>query len=577
MMTHPALKYVKDVLNDKIPACKWVKLACERHLRDLKDLPKKGFYFDIEAAQRAIDFFQFLKHSKGEWAGQTFEPAPWEQFIDYSIFGWKRADGYRRFRTVYIEVARKNGKSTYMAKTGLYLFFADGEPGAEIYTAATKRDQAIITHSEATRMVKKSPELKSMITIYKNNLSVEETASKFEPLGRDSDSCDGLNIHGSIVDELHAHKTRDMWDILETATGARRQPLQFAITTAGYDKTSVCWEQHEYVEQILKGVVQDETYFGIIYTIDLKKDWPELITKEESEKGLPGTVEDDWTDEKIWIKANPNIDVSVKRDDLKRKCKRAQKIPSAQNNFLRKHLDVWTQQSSRWLNLDTWDLNYARQIQEEKLKGRLCFGGLDLSSVSDITAWVMIFPDEEDSESIDVLARLWCPETKLYDDTNRFKNQYQAWKGAGWLITTPGNAIDYQFVKAQILKDAEKFRLDSMNIDRLFQGYQIMMELEDERLNITPMGMGYLSFATPMKEFEGRVLKKKINHGNNPVLRWMIDNLAVSEDPAGNLKPNKAESQGKIDGIVALIMALDRAMRGSKKKSRYEDGGLTII
>ena len=553
---HHALKYIDGVLKNRIPACKWVKLACERHLKDLKDGKKRGLFFDHAAGQHAIDFFQFLKHSKGEWAGQTFQLEPWQQFIVYSLFGWKRQDGFRRFRTAYLEISRKNGKSTMLAGLGLYLFFADNEPGAECYSAATKRDQAIITHSEATRMVRKSPALSSRIGIFKNNLNIEATASKFEPLGQDSDSCDGLNIHAALIDELHAHKTRGMWDVLETATGSRRQPLQIAITTAGYDQSGICREQHDYVEKILNGTIEDDTYFGIIYTMD---------------EG------DNWTDEKVWQKANPNLGVSVKVDDLLRKCKRAQKLPSAQNNFLRKHLDVWTQQSSRWIPLDLWDSNYLRPVQEEHLKGRLCYGGLDLSAVSDITAWVLVFPDEEDPEYIDVLARLWCPEAKLFDEHNKYKDQYQGWVNGGYLQTTPGDAIDYQFVKAQVLQDASLFQLDSINVDRLFQGYQITMELEQEGLEIVPMGMGYLSFAAPMKEFEGRLLKKKINHGNNPVLRFMIDNLAVSEDPAGNLKPNKAESQGKIDGIIALIMALDRAMRHENKTSKYENGGVLVI
>jgi len=374
-----------------------------------------------------------LRHSKGEWAGQKFVLEPWQHFIIWNLFGWMDQTGFRRFKTGYLEIARKNGKTTLIAGIGLYLFCADGESGAEVYSAAVKRDQAIISHAEATRMVKKSSDLRSLIGIFKNNLHIEGDACKFEPLGRDSDSCDGLNVHGALIDELHAHKTRDMWDVLETATGSRRQPLQMAITTAGFDRQSICWEQHEYVQKILNGIISDDTYFGIIYSIDTK------INDEDKE--------DDWKDESNWIKANPNLGVSVKLNDLQRKALKAKEMPSALNNFLRKHLDVWVAQSTRWINIDLWDKNYAYDIREDELMGKLCFGGLDLSTVSDLTAWVMIFPDEGNPEQIDVLSRFWCPESKLYDRSNRYRHHYESWHREGWLNIVPGDAIDYDEVR----------------------------------------------------------------------------------------------------------------------------------
>lgn len=459
--------------------------------------------------------------------------------------------------------------STLLAGIGLYLFMGDREPGAEIYTAAVKRDQAIITHAEATRMVKKSNDLRKAVTIFKNNISIENTACKFEPLGKDSDSCDGLNVHGALVDELHAHKTRDMWDVLETATGSRRQPLQIAITTAGFDRESICWEQHEYSEKLLKGTIKDDTYFSIIYTID---------------------ENDDWKDESIWIKANPNLGISVKLDDLQRKANKAKQISSAVNNFLRKHLDVWVQQSTRWIDIDLWDQNYSHDVNENELMGNMCYGGLDLSSVSDLTAWVLIFPDDADSEMIDVLCRFWCPEARLTDTHNRYRHQYEAWHRDGWLNVTSGDAIDYDDVYAQVLLDTTKnFNLKSMSIDRLFQGYQLAMNLSkeidgnleikenDKKRKVGTMGMGFLSMAGPMKELETRLLKRKINHGNNPIMRYMADSLAVQEDAAGNKKPDKAKSQGKIDGIIGLLMALDRSIRERNISSKYENEGLSSL
>ena len=556
---HPAERYVEDVLAGHIATGKLVKMACQRHVDDLKCGHRRGINFDKDLAQHAVKFFSLLHHSKGEWAGKVFKPSPWQQFITYSLFGWTKKNGTRRFNTAYIEVARKNGKTTFASGLGLYLFAADEEPGAEVYSAATKKDQAIITHSEATRMVRSSPDLSDFIGINRNNLHIIETASKFEPLGRDADSCDGLNIHGAIVDELHAHKSRDMWDVLETATGSRRQPLIIAITTAGFDRHAICWEIHEYVTKILTGVIRDDSVFGVIYTID---------------------DEDRWDDESVWIKANPNLGISVKLDDLKRKAMKAKEMPSAQNNFLRKHLDVWTQQSERWIDLDLWDSNFTSTVEEQALKGKLCYGGLDLSSVSDLTAWVMVFPG--DNDILNILARFWCPEVRLKDRKNRYRDQYAVWVKQGWLNVTPGDAIDYQFVKYKILQDCDFFNIHSLNVDRLFQGYQLAMEL-GEKLNkwneekVVGFGMGFISMAGPMKELESRLLKRQINHGNNPVMRFCADNLAVRQDPAGNLKPDKSESEGKIDGIVALVMALDRLLRAKPDTSIYVTKRLVVI
>lgn len=551
---HPVQMYIDGVLNGDIPVCRWTHLAVERHVRDLLDGPGRGLFFDEFAAQRILDFCeQFLRHSKGEWAGQALRLEPWQKFTMWALFGWKRkADGMRRFRTSYLEVPRKNGKSTVAAGVGLYLMLADGEAGAEIYSAATKRDQARITHGEATRMVLASKALMGRVAKFKDNLNVPATNSKFEPLGADEDSLDGLNIHGAIIDELHAHRTRKVIDVLETATSARRQPMAYEITTAGFNQTSVCFEHHRYTQQILDGTAQDDSWFGIIFTID---------------------DGDDWRNEETWRKANPNLDISKKIDYMRQQAAKAERMPAALNAFLTKDLDVWTQQSDRWIDIDLWDEN-AGTVNEAELAGRTCYGGLDLSSVSDITAWVMIFPREDDSQEIDVLCRFWVPEAKLWDDDNKYAAQYRAWKASGWLQTTEGNAVDYAFIKRQIIEDAIKFQLVDMNVDRLFQAAQIMMELADEGLTVVAMGQGFMDMAMPMKAFEGRLLKKKIHHGGNPVLRWMADNMSVKQDPAGNLKPDKANSQGKIDGIVALVMGIDRAERHTLGGSVYDERGI---
>ncbi len=557
MSSHTVAKYIHNVIDGSIPACELVRQAVERHLRDMDTAHERGLKFDRQAAQHAIDFFGFLRHSKGEWSGQPFVLSPWQQFITRCLFGWKRVDGYRRFRTAYLEVPRKNGKTTWLAGVGLYLLVADGESGAEVYSAATMRDQAKLSWGEAARMVKSSP-LGRMVRLYKasSTLVVEQTASKFAPLGADADTMDGLNVHGALIDELHAHKSRAVIDVLDTATGARRQPLIIEITTAGNDQNSVCFEHHDYSRRVLNGTVADDSWFAFISTID---------------EG------DDWSSPEAWAKANPNLGVSVKVDDLAMKCERAKRLPAAQNAFRRLHLCQWTQQSDRWIDLSLWDENAGRVVENELL-GEICYGGLDLSSVQDITAWVMVFPTANDPELVRVIARFWLPESKLSDDGYRYVEQYRVWARQGYLQLTPGDAIDYQFVKRAILDDAMKFKLRGLNVDRLFQGYQLSQELVDEGIDVAGMGQGFLSMAAPMRELERRLLAKKIHHGGNPVLRWMADNVAVKMDAAGNLKPDKASSQGKIDGIVALVMALDRQMRSQNvRASAYEEHGLFVV
>jgi phage terminase large subunit-like protein len=556
--TDPVTAYARSVVEGDEPAGGLVRHACERHLRDLEAGAGRGLVFDAEEAEGAIAFFGFLHHSKGEWAGTRFTLAPWQQFIVGSLFGWRRGDGLRRFRTAYLEVPRKNGKSTLVAGIGLLLAFFDREPGAEVYAAATKRDQAKICWGEARRMVLASPSLRQRITPLVANLHSLPTNSKFEPLGADSDSMDGLNIHGAIVDELHAHKTRAMVDVLETATGARRQPLTVFITTAGTDRQSVCRERHEYGERVNSGVVEDDTTFAYIATLD---------------------DGDDWLDERVWAKANPNLGVSVKLDDLRRKAVRARQLPTEQNAFQRLHLNVWTQQTNRWIPLHLWDAQGGAPVDEEALAGRECYGGLDLSATRDLTAWVLVFPREDDPAgmAVDILCRFWCPESWAYSTENRYAAQYQAWARAGHLTISAGEAVDYEQVRAKVLQDASVFRVLELNVDRLFQSHETAAKLQEEGLSVFGMGQGYFSMAAPMKEFERRLVARRLHHGGHPLLRFMVDHFAVSQDPAGNLKPNKAESQSKIDGVVALVMALDRAMRHGGGPSVYEGRGLVVL
>lgn len=546
---HPAIKYAEGVRSGKIPAGKLIKLAVKRYFNDVKTAKKRGLEFREDKAQHAIDFFKFLRHSKGEWAGQEFVLGPWQQFILYNLFGWYRADGTRRFRTAYVEVPRKNGKSTFMAGIGLYLLVADDEPGAEVYSAATKLDQAKIIHDEATRMVKSSPDLASYVGVFRNNLHITETASKFEPLGADSDTMDGLNIHGVGVDELHAHKNRLVWDVIDTATGSRRQPMIFAITTAGFDRNSICYEQHRYGEKILDGIIEDDSFFTFIATID---------------KG------DDWRNEKTWAKANPNLGVSVKIDDLRRLAHKAKEVPAAQNAFKRLRLNVWTEQHTLWIDSTAWK-RCKGDVPDYELGH--CFAGLDLGSNRDLSAFVRLFPHED---KFVVRADFWMPEDGVRDRVKKDRVPYDLWIEQGFIMTTPGNITDYDFIREAILQRSIEHEIKEVAFDRWSAG-QLSTQLAGEDILMVPFGQGFISMAAPTKELERLVLASLLLHGDNPVLAWMMSNVSIRLDPAGNMKPDKAKSSEKIDGIVALIMALGRLIVHQTTEDVYAERGVLVV
>ena len=555
-------QYVADVLEGLVVVGHLVRLAVERHVRDLDDGDDRGLRFDPEAAQRAIDFFEYLKHSIGEWEGQTIELSPWQQFIMASVFGWMRADGTRRFRVAYEEVARKNGKSTMLAGVGLYLMVADGEPGAEVYTAATKRDQARIVHLEAVRMVNASPELLELIQPCQNNLNIPGTASKYEPLGADSDTMDGLNIHGAIVDELHAHKTRDMWDVLQTATGARRQPIMFAITTAGTDRESICYELHEHAVQVLEGAVQDDAFFAYIATLD---------------KG------DDWQDPDVWIKANPNLGISVKEESLFEECTRSKSIPSSQNVFRRFRLNQWMSPVTRWILPEKWEACTGELLYlelAERLRGRKCYGGLDLANSVDIAAFVMVFIPEKPDDPIDVLSTFWMPQDVALDaeKIRRDRVPYDTWVDDKWVNATEGNIIDYGCVRRDIEDLRDKYEIEQIGYDP-WNATELALKMEDEGFTMVPIRQGVISLNEPTKNLSKLVVAGKLRHGGHPVMRWMANNLIVRTDSNGNVKPDREKSRQKIDGMAALIMALDRALRneGSPHTSVYEERGVLVL
>lgn len=531
----------------------WVTKAIERHVHDLLRADDFPFHFDEAAAIHAVQFFDLLKHSKGEWAGQRFELAPWQAFVTWCLFGWKQSDGSRRYRTAYVSVARKNGKTTWAAGIGLYMLLADAEAGAEVYSAATKRDQARITHGEAVRMVKSSPALMKHINTFKDNLSVDNTHSKYEPLASDYNSLDGLNISCCVCDELHAWKSRDLWDVLDTSTAARRQPLIFAITTAGHDRNSICWEQHQYSQKVLDGTVNDETFFAFIAAID---------------EG------DDWMDEANWHKANPNLGISCKIDDLRRKAARAKETPAALNAFLRLHLGIWTEAETVWLPTGLIEAGEGKTDLDE-LAGRPCWAGLDLAATRDLSALVLAF--RADDGSYDLVPYCWAPRDGARQREHEDRVPYLTWAREGYLNLTEGNVTDYSHILAEVMDLAERYEIQQIAFDR-FGAAHVVTSLQDAELPVMQWGQGMLSMSPPTKEVERLFASGQVRYPTHPVMKWCFSNVVIELDAAGNIKPNKRKSNERIDLAVAAIMAVGASMMSpAEDQSVYADRGFLTV
>jgi len=509
---------------------------------------------DIEKAERVRKFISHLKHTKGKYAGKPFVLTDWQwNDIIKPLFGTVKKDGTRQYRTAYIEIPKKNGKSELAAAVALYLLFADREPGAEIYSVAADRDQASIVFNVAAQMVRQSPVLSKRCKVIDSTkrIVVYKTASFYHAVSADVPTKHGVNPHGVIFDELHAQPNRDLWDVFTTSGGTRTQPLVFAITTAGYDRHSICWEVHEYAMKVLKGVIEDPSFFAYI--------------RAASEK-------DDWTDEKVWYKANPALGDFRSIEEMRIACKRAKEVPAFQNTFRRFYLNQWVRQEERWMPLDKWD-ECAFEVDMDELAGLKCYAGIDLSSTTDITALVLVFPF---GDSFKVLPFFWVPEENIYERVRRDKVPYDVWVKKGYIEATEGNVIDYKAIRQKILQLSERFEIVEIAFDR-WGMTQLSQDLDDEGFTMVPFGQGFASMSAPTKELMALVLSQKIHHGGNPVLRWMADNMVVKQDPAGNIKPDKSKSTEKIDGMVALIMALDRAIRHKKGGSVYDERGVREV
>ena len=544
----------KEVTPAKRKRGKRPNLAAVEPLYHTYDQPKPAdAYFDEAAAKRAVRWIETkLRHYKGQWAGQPLYLVEWEKRIVRELFGWKRADGLRLYRTCYVEAPRKSGKSTLASAIALYLAHGDGEAAPEIFFAAYDKDQAKICYDNARFMTEASPELHDATVIYnsKKEMLLRHNPGGFlKCLSADAAKQYGLNIHGLIFDELMTQKTRDMWNALTTSEGSRRQPLIFCITTAGWDQQSICFEQHSLVRQIMEGTAADPSFLGVVY-------------------GAPSDA--DWTDPEVWKSANPSLGETIQLDYYERKATRAQAMPTEQNAFRTLLLSQWVGQAERFLDLQAWD-RCAEQTAEPAQQ--LAFGGLDLSATTDMTAFVMV---AERAGKLDVYPHIFIPEANLLERERRDRAPYGVWAEQGLITLTPGAVVDYGYVIQTILEAAGHFELRDVGYDR-WNSSQLVKELEDEGIEMVKIGQGFAGVSSPTKELARMTLEGKLRHGNHPVLRWCANALAVQTDHAGNVKPAKDRSAQRIDPIVALILALDgwmRRGRAVKTRSVYETRGL---
>jgi phage terminase large subunit-like protein len=510
--------------------------------------------FNPDIAQRAIEWFpRYLKHTKGRWAGVPFELLDWQKEVIGRLFGTVKEDGSRQYQYVYVEIPKKNGKSELAAGVALRLLFADHESGAEIYGAAADRDQAAIVFNVAADMVRMSPALARRCKIIDSTKRiVHNNGGFYRVLSAEAHTKHGFNTHGVLFDEVHAQPDRRLYDVLVQGSGdARRQPVYFFITTAGYDRNSICWELHNRALRIKEHPEDDPTFLPILYS---------------------ASDEDDWTDEEVWKKCNPSLGITVDIDKVRVACKQAKESPADENQFRQLRLNQWVKQESRFLPMREWDA--CPKPDDLDLEGETFYGGLDLSSVSDITALVLVhFTDDG---FYDVLPFFWMPEETMRKKEKTDHVPYSRWEKDGFLFTTPGNRIDYKFVRAKINELAGQYHIAEIAYDR-WNADQIVQDLVDDGANMIEMGQGFQSMNAPTKTLLRLVLGHELRHNGNPVLWWMADNVVVKKDPAGNLKPDKEKSTQKIDGIVALIMAIDRVIRHENTLSVYEDRGLIMI
>ena len=526
------IRYAERVVAGNIIACEFVRLACQRFLDDLKFGEERGVYFSEPRAQHILNFYKFVPHVKGALAGQPIELMDWHIFILINIFGF-----------VIPLVNEETGEIVLRNDGSLYMTGADSEGGAEVYSAATTRDQARIVFEDAKNMVKKArPTLGKLFEFNKLAIYQEQTASKFEPLSSDANNLDGLNIHCAIIDELHAHKTRDVWDVLETATGARLQSLLFGITTAGFNKEGICYEQRDYAIKVLRGynsdvegAVKDDTYFAIIFTLD---------------------KDDDPFDETVWQKANPGLGICKRWDDLRRLAKKAKEQVSARVNFFTKHMNIWVTAESAWMDMMKWEkCEYIAPRHE--LKTYPMWAGVDLAHKIDICAAVKLWRADNGHAHADF--KFWLPEGRLEKCSAQMAQMYRKWAELGKLELTDGDVIDHAQIKADFLEWINGENLKETGFDP-WSATQFSLALAEEGVPLVEVPQTVRNFSESMKEVESLVYGGRFHHSNHPVMNWMMSNVTVKPDKNDNIFPNKSTPEAKIDGPAALFTAMSRML-----------------
>ncbi len=533
-------QYIDDVESGKLLTGELVKLAVKRFVTDVK---KKDFHFDFDRGEHVVNFIEkFCRHWKGEWAGKPFLLEPHQHFYFINLYAWIRDDGTRRFRSSYKEVARKNAKTTEAALDSLYHLCKDNEPGAQVYAGATKEAQATIVVNDAGQIIKKSPALSKRFQLFELRGDIKRVvypgnSSFMSPIGRDSKTQDGFDPSKAVIDEYHAHPTSHTRDVIESGMGARRQPMSNIITTAGFNKMGPCFELRHTASQILKNVLQDDSFFAIIHSLDVK---------------------DDWKDVKAWSKANPNMGSSVKLANMidlftKAKNEGGQK----EVDFKTKNLNLWTDSADVWISDEMWQANhYGTKVEE--MRGLECYEGLDLASTTDINVVSLYFPEfrEVKGKKISgIIPNFYIPDDNVETLSRKDRVDYRKWIDRGLMKTTPGNIIDYDFIEEDIYELKTQYNLKSLAYDPWNAG-NIVGRLSNSGVTCSPLRQGFASLSTPTKEFERQARGGYLEHFNNPILRWMVGNVTLDRDAANNIKPNKAKSFNKIDGVSASINAI---------------------
>lgn len=560
--TAVAQRYAQAVVAGDIPACQWVRLACQRQLQDLARFKGRSSPYrfnpvltdamgrSYRPADNLCAFVELLPHIKGPLAGTPITLEPWQVFILSTIFGWVKRDGRRRFRRVYIEVPRGNAKSTLSSAVGLYMLTADGEGGAECYSLATTRDQARIVFGDAQQMARKSSGFRTRygVTVGAHNIHVLNAAAKFEALSAEGSTLDGLNIHFGCIDELHAHKTRTVYDVVETGTGKRDNSLLWVITTAGSDRAGICYEARSFVTRVLGGQVEDDSQFGIIYGLD---------------------DGDDWGTEEALLKANPNWGISVRPEVILSLQAKALQLPSATNNFRTKHCNDWVSVDTAWMDIRAWERCADSRLSPDDFEGQPCWIGIDLASKVDIASMALLF--ERDGQVVGFV-RHFLPEDTVFAAAN---SQYQGWMQAGRLLATPGNVTDFGLIEAELLDAAARFEIKAVAFDP-FQATQFSTRMLAEGLPMIEVRPTVLNFSEPMKQLEALVLQGKWAFDGDPVLTWMVSNVVCHRDAKDNIYPRKERPENKIDGVIAVLMALNRLLLDNGDSGFIEQGFVAL-